>query len=94
MGISTESLPITGRTDPCAGNRPATALVPGRLLLKEWAYPGAFFGCTGAIVSHLATGYDVAEVGMLAILTALTMLSWALRLRGRRTPRAAPPRAR
>jgi hypothetical protein len=57
-------------------------------------HAGAFCVCTGAIVSYLATGYDVAEVGVLAILTALTMLSWALRPPSRRTPHAAPQRAR
>jgi hypothetical protein len=59
-------------------------LVPRRALLKEWAYAGAFFTYTGAIVSHLTTGYDVGEVGLLAVLTALTVLSWALRPPSRR----------
>lgn len=69
-------------------------LIPRRPMLKEWAYAGAFFAYTGAIVSHLATGYDLAEVGLLAVLTALTILSWALRPPSRRTPRLhAPPRA-
>src|ERR1700722_15717800 len=54
-------------------------LIPGRPLLKEWAYAGAFFAYTGAMVSHLTTGYDLGEVGLLAVLTALTVLSWALR---------------
>jgi uncharacterized membrane protein YphA (DoxX/SURF4 family) len=62
-------------------------LIPRRPLLKEWAYAGAFFTYTGAIASHLASGYDLAEVGPLAILTALTALSWALRPPSRRTPR-------
>ncbi len=53
-------------------------LVPGRPLLKEWAYAGAFFTYTGAMVSHLSTGYDLGEVGLLVILTVLTVLSWAL----------------
>src|ERR1700680_1868160 len=52
-------------------------LVPRRALLKEWAYAGAFFTYTGAIVSHLTTGYALGEVGLLAVLTALTALSWA-----------------
>jgi hypothetical protein len=69
----------------------AALLVPRRPLLKEWAYAGAFFVYTGAIVSHLATGYDLAEVGLPVILTALTVLSWALRPPSRRTPRAAAP---
>ncbi len=60
-------------------------LVPRRALLKEWAYAGVFFTYTGAIVSHLTTGYDLGEVGLLAVLTALTALSWALRPPSRRT---------
>ncbi len=60
-------------------------LVPGRPVLKEWAYAGAFFTYTGAIVSHLTTGYDVGEAGLLAVMTALTVLSWALRPASRRT---------
>lgn len=65
-------------------------LIPGRPLLKEWAYAGAFFTYTGAIVSHLTTGYALSEVSLLAILTALTMLSWALRPSSRRTVRQTP----
>jgi hypothetical protein len=60
-------------------------LVPRRALLKEWAYAGAFFAYTGAIVSHLTTGYDLSELGPLAILAPLTVLSWALRPPSRRT---------
>lgn len=65
-------------------------LVPRRALLKEWAYAGAFFTYTGAIVSHLTTGYDLGEVWLAATMTALTVLSWALRSPSRRTPRPAP----
>jgi DoxX-like protein len=68
----------------------AALLVPRRALLKEWAYAGAFFTYTGAIVSHLATGYALGEVAVLAPITALTVLSWALRPPSRRTPRPAP----
>jgi DoxX-like family len=60
-------------------------LVPGRPVLKEWAYAGAFFTYTGAIVSHLATGYGLGEVGLLTVMTALTVLSWVLRPASRRT---------
>ena len=60
-------------------------LVPGRPVLKEWAYAGAFFTYTGAIVSHLATGYGPGEVGLLTVMTALTVLSWVLRPASRRT---------
>jgi DoxX-like family len=68
----------------------AALLIPGRPLLKEWAYAGVFFTYTGAIVSHLATGYGLAEVGMLAVLTGLTVLSWALRPPSRHLPRRTP----
>ena len=60
-------------------------LVPRHALGKEWAYAGTFFVYTGAIVSHLTTGYDLAEVGLLAVMTVLTVLSWALRPPSRRT---------
>jgi hypothetical protein len=53
--------------------------VPRRGLLKEWAYSGAFFTYTGAIASHFATGYGLVEVPVLAGISALTVLSWALR---------------
>jgi hypothetical protein len=59
-------------------------LIPRYPLLKEWAYAGAFFTYTGAIASHLTTGYDRTEVGLLAVLTVLTVLSWALRPPSRR----------
>lgn len=61
-------------------------LIPGRPLLKEWAYAGAFFTYTGAFVSHLTTGYAVGELSLLVPLAALTVLSWALRPASRRTP--------
>lgn len=64
----------------------AAVLVPRRPLLKEWAYAGAFFTYTGAIASHLTTGYGLAEVGVLAVMTALTAGSWALRPASRRVP--------
>lgn len=63
----------------------AALLVPRRALLKEWAYAGVFFTDTGAIVSHLATGYGLGEIWLLAMLAALTVLSWALRPPSRRT---------
>jgi hypothetical protein len=62
----------------------AALLVPRRALLKEWAYAGAFFTYTGAIVSHLTTGYDRVEVPVLAVLAVTTVLSWALRPASRR----------
>src|SRR5580698_6204805 len=62
----------------------AALLVPRRALLKEWAYAGAFFTYTGAIVSHLTTGYDRVEVPVLTVLAVTTVLSWALRPASRR----------
>jgi hypothetical protein len=59
-------------------------LIPRHALLKEWAYAGAFFTYTGAIVSHLTRGYDRGEVGLLAALAILTVVSWALRPPSRR----------
>ena len=38
-------------------------VVPRCALLKEWAYAGAFFTYTGAIASHLTTGYALGESG-------------------------------
>lgn len=57
--------------------------VPRLPLLKEWAYAGIFFVYTGAIVSHLTTGYARAEVAVLTVLALLTVASWALRPPGR-----------
>ena len=65
-------------------------LIPGRPLLKEWAYAGAFFTYTGAMVSHLTTGYALGEVGLLAVFTILTVLSWGLRPPSRRVWRQTP----
>ena len=65
-------------------------LVPRRALLKEWAYAGCFFTYTGAIVSHLATGYALSELTILVPLTVLTVASWALRPASRRLPSLAP----
>ena len=59
-------------------------LIPRSTVLKEWAYAGAFFTYSGAIVSHLTTGYALGELWLLVPLTALTMLSWALRPASRR----------
>ena len=62
----------------------AALLVPRRPLLKEWAYAGAFFTYTGAMISHLAAGYGRPEVAVLGVMTALTVTSWALRPAARR----------
>ncbi|MEV6134793.1 DoxX family protein [Nocardia sp. NPDC051990] len=64
-----------------------TLLAPRTGLGKEWAYAGAFFVYTGAIVSHVTTGYERGEVTVLLGLTALTIASWALRPPDRRLAR-------
>ena len=64
----------------------ATKTTPSRLqALLSFTY-------TGAIVSHVTTGYDTGEVGVLAVMTALTVVSWALRPPSRRTHAASPGR--
>ena len=62
----------------------AALLIPRQPLLKEWAYAGAFFTYTGAMISHLTTGYDLPEAAVLGVMTALTVTSWALRPASRR----------
>lgn len=69
----------------------AAVAVPRQPLLKEWAYAGAFFTYTGAMISHLTTGDDLYEVPILAVMVALTITSWALRPASRRAWRPIPP---
>ena len=62
-----------------------------RDLVTHLGYPSYFlvllgsWKVLGAIVSHLSTGHDLNELPLLAVLTALTVLSWALRPPSRRT---------
>ncbi|NKY45974.1 DoxX family protein [Nocardia cerradoensis] len=73
----------------------AIVLAAPRLpLCKEWAYAGMFFVYTGAIASHLVTGYARAEVGVLGAMTLLTVTSWALRPADRCLPGRQPLRMR
>ncbi|MGW4244979.1 DoxX family protein [Nocardia sp. NPDC004722] len=60
-------------------------LAPRFPLVKEWAYAGTFFVYTGAIASHLTTGYMRGEVVILTVMALLTALSWATRPPDRRT---------
>ncbi|MEC3953302.1 DoxX family protein [Nocardia sp. CDC153] len=67
----------------------ALALVVPRFpLVKEWAYAGTFFVYTGAIASHLTTGYARYEVPILTVMALLTAASWALRPDDRQTLRS------
>jgi hypothetical protein len=63
-----------------------TLLAPGFPLLKEWAYAGVVFTDTGAIASHLITGYALGELAILIPLLGLTVLSWWSRPASRRLP--------
>jgi len=54
-------------------------LVPGFLLLKEWAYAGFFFVMSGALISHLAVGQPFTEALPSLILLSVTVLSWYIR---------------
>lgn len=58
-------------------------LVPGFTLVKEWAYAGFFFFCSGAAASHLFAGEATESLGAIFLLV-LTVLSWYLRPANRR----------
>jgi uncharacterized membrane protein len=57
----------------------AALLIPGRPLLKEWAYAGFFFAMTGAVFSHIASGEGLAEISAPLFFAALTIISWYAR---------------
>ena len=68
-------------------------LVPGRPLLKEWAYAGIFFDLTGAAASCAAVGGYGAygfHVIIPLILAGITVASWALRPASRTLVALAP----
>lgn len=81
LGYPTYLLVILGTWKILGG---AAILVPGYPVLKEWAYAGAFFVFSGAMVSHLTTGKDLQELGVLAVALILVVGSWALRPPSRR----------
>ena len=62
-------------------------LLPGFLLLKEWAYAGMIFDLTGASASHIAVGDGVAHIVTPVVLAVLVVASWALRPAGRKLKR-------
>ena len=66
----------------------AAILLPGFLLLKEWAYAGMIFDLTGASASHIAAGDDVRHIVTPLVLAVLVVGSWALRPDGRKLKRA------
>ncbi|HVR46758.1 MAG TPA: DoxX family protein [Candidatus Binatia bacterium] len=66
----------------------ATLLAPRLPRVKEWAYAGAFFNYSSAIVSHLFAG-DPLDVGA-AVMIVFTVVSWALRPPDRRLGGSMP----
>ena len=62
-------------------------LLPGFLLLKEWAYAGMIFDLTGASASHIAVGDGVGHIVTPVVLAVLVVASWALRPASRKLKR-------
>ncbi|HIC8645132.1 DoxX-like family protein [Elizabethkingia meningoseptica] len=54
-------------------------LIPGRLLLKEWAYAGFFFVMSGAVISHLIIGDTINRTFPAVLLFVLVIISWYFR---------------
>jgi DoxX-like family len=65
-------------------------LIPGFVLLKEWAYAGSFFMFTGATASHIASGDAFIKWIGPVIGAGVTVASWALRPASRRLKQPAP----
>ncbi len=63
-------------------------LVPGRPVLKEWAYAGFTFNLLGAMASHLLAGDPPAHTLPPVALLALATLSYQLRPASRRVDRS------
>jgi uncharacterized membrane protein YphA (DoxX/SURF4 family) len=71
---------------PCA----LVLVVPGFKRLKEWAYAGAFFNYTGAAASHFSVGDSASKWAAPLVFAGFTLVSWALRLPGRRFVETSP----
>ena len=59
-------------------------VLPGMLLLKEWAYFGTAMIYIGAIASHLAVGDGFSALAGPIVFLLITITSWALRPDSRR----------
>jgi uncharacterized membrane protein YphA (DoxX/SURF4 family) len=59
-------------------------LIPHFPRVKEWAYAGIVFDLTGAAVSNAVSGMPAWHVVVPLFLTAVTLVSWALRPSARR----------
>jgi hypothetical protein len=57
---------------------------------KEWAYAGVIFNLTGALTSHVASGYiEPVPMVYLVVLLGATVASWSLRPPSRATSQSA-----
>ncbi|HEY1031418.1 MAG TPA: DoxX family protein [Flavipsychrobacter sp.] len=65
-------------------------LLPGFLLVKEWAYAGFFFMMSGAAFSHIAMHSGIAEIAPALLLLVLTVVSWYFRPVNRKLVLAHP----
>ncbi|MEV0648244.1 DoxX family protein [Phytomonospora sp. NPDC050363] len=54
-------------------------LAPRFTRLKEWAFAGAFFNFSGAVISHLASGSSGDHVAVTSLFALCTLGAWALR---------------
>ena len=68
----------------------AILLIPGFLLLKEWAYAGFVFTMAGAAISHVASGHELADIFPPALLLVLTLVSWYFRPNNRKIAATVP----
>lgn len=59
-------------------------LAPKLPRLKEWAYAGAIFDLTGAVVSNAVSGTGAAHVASPLVIAVIALASWALRPANRR----------
>ena len=73
--------------------KPAAAIVlllPGLALLKEWAYAGAAFAWSMALITHYTGGDGPKVWGMLLMMLVLLVVSHVTRPPSRRLTRVSP----
>ena len=58
-------------------------LAPKLTRLKEWAYAGAFFNMSGAVISHIASGDAFFQFLAPLIFAICALISWSLRPQSR-----------
>jgi hypothetical protein len=54
-------------------------LAPRLPRLKEWAYAGAFFNMSGAVLSHIMSGDTFVQFLAPLVFSACVIVSWSLR---------------